>query len=52
MDFWGLLQEIVGMVVVANAVTGHKASSILENIPIYLEEFAFPAYRIDSGKKR
>ncbi len=55
MDFFGLLQglkEMVTIITLANAATGHKDNSIPEDIPSYLEEFTIPSYRIDSGKKR
>ena len=37
MDFLGLLKDIVGMVVVANAVTGHKDNSMTEDYAGVLE---------------
>lgn len=56
MDFFGLLQELKEMVTIitlANAATGHKDNSIPEDLPSYLQDYSeIPSYRIDSGKKR
>lgn len=38
MDFLGLLKDVISIVVIANAVTGHKDESMTENYADTLKE--------------